>query len=609
MSLSDRRGLDDSAAWMSQSHPQAPRDLTGLTLGDFQVEKLLGRGGMGEVYLATQRSLNRPVALKVLRQDYASSSPYLARLRAEATAIARLNHPNIVHVYTLDEVEGLQFIAMEYVQGTNLRDYIRRKGSLDLPLALSVMRQTAQALGAAGEIGLVHRDVKPENILINKKGRVKVADFGLCRDADKSSGALTQPGVTMGTPLYMSPEQSQGHPVDHRSDLYSLGVTFYQMLAGEPPFQGDSPIAIALKHIREAPRSLQVYRPDLPPEVDRVVLKLLRKTPEDRYQSAAELLVDLNRLREVLPTAPQPAAADPGAGRLERTAADPDLEPAPDAAAENPSAAQTRLGLSGSGSAQAAVVANRPRVSVFAGFLLGLVALAAGAGAGYATRSPELQALAAAESKMPGLWLEPRWKNVPKQAGAQEQYRFAQLLAPREDWAAAWLAVPGHFSHSHEVAYKAYTQLVRIYYRRHDVAALEALEAELAVWKNASRRDQELLEMLRIAIKNRKGDLEGVVDGIQTFTRAGVTDIFDPGLLELGLEICMDAAQSVGVGAQTIAREPLVASQRVLLRRLYRIEVRQQPARKAAGAAGRSPEPGTRPLSLHALEDRIAWPI
>src|SRR5262245_25895277 len=235
--------VDDTAAWTSGgrggSRDVAARDLTGKTLGDFQVERMLGRGGMGEVYLARQISLNRPVALKVLRTDMLSNQTYLSRFDAEATAVARLNHPNIVHVYMLGCVAGVRFIAMEYVQGTNLREHLLKKGALELPLALSILRQAAVAIGAAGEIGLIHRDIKPENLLLTRKGQVKVADFGLCRDQDASKIHLTQPGVTMGTPQYMSPEQAQGHALDHRSDLYSLGVTAYHMLTGNPPFRGE----------------------------------------------------------------------------------------------------------------------------------------------------------------------------------------------------------------------------------------------------------------------------------------------------------------------------------------------------------------------------------
>ena len=182
-----------------------------------------------------------------------SKPAYLARFEAEATAVAKLTHPNIVHVYTLVTVGPVRFIAMEYVEGTNLREYIVRKGALDLPLALSIMRQAGQAIGAAGEVGLIHRDIKPENLLLTRKGRVKVADFGLCRDLGADRLHVTQPGTTMGTPLYMSPEQAQGQPLDHRSDLYSLGVTFYHMLTGEPPFRADSAVALALKHVNENP--------------------------------------------------------------------------------------------------------------------------------------------------------------------------------------------------------------------------------------------------------------------------------------------------------------------------------------------------------------------
>src|SRR5262245_31582429 len=223
--------VDDTAAWTSGgrggSRDVAARDLTGKTLGDFQVERMLGRGGMGEVYLARQISLNRPVALKVLRTDMLSNPTYLGRFEAEATAVAKLNHPNIVHVYTLGCVDQVRFIAMEYVEGTNLREYIHKKGAIDLPLALSIMRQAGQAIGVAGEIGLIHRDIKPENLLLTRRGRVKVADFGLCRDMGAERVNVTQTGITVGTPLYMSPEQAQGRMLDHRSDLYSLGVTFY----------------------------------------------------------------------------------------------------------------------------------------------------------------------------------------------------------------------------------------------------------------------------------------------------------------------------------------------------------------------------------------------
>ncbi len=610
MTPSQRQPVDDSAGWLTGGHQVAARDLTGADLGDFHVEKLIGRGGMGEVYLANQRSLNRPVALKVLRTDQSRSASFLDRLRSEATAVAKLNHPNIVHVYTLDKVDEIQFIAMEYVQGTNLKDYLIKKGPLDLPLAISVMRQVGQAIGAAGELGLIHRDVKPENILMTRKGRVKVADFGLCRDSDQSRAALTQPGLTMGTPLYMSPEQSQGHKVDHRSDLYSLGVTFYHLLTGEPPFEGDSPLAIALKHIRETPRRMLELRPDLPAELDRIVLKLLAKSPADRYQSAAEMLVDLGRLKEQLPTSTHSVAGAETTNGGGTEWAGPEPGPQPTA-----SASRDRVALA----QRPATAATGPRFHAALAVAVSAVSLVIGGAGGYSARVPDLNSLATPESRMPGLWLEPGWSKVAKQASPRQQYRHAQLLAPREDWAAAWLAVPGYYGHSREIVSQAYTQLVRMYYRRHDLPALTALEAELSAWKDAPRRDQELVEMLGIAIKSRKGDVEGVVEGLRNVTRDEAQAILDPTLLGLGLEICVDLSDSLGQGARAIAREPLLAFQRILLRRLYRIELRgPTPAKKAARTRPPTSPPDSESRSSHAarpaiagvvpLEGRSSWP-
>ena len=233
---------DTTSGWQGDdpsANRTSLRDLTDQPIGgEFVVERLLGRGGMGEVYLAHQQGLNRPVAIKVLKPDLAANPTYLSRFEVEATAVARLNHPNIVQVYTLGRHGDLRFIAMEYVQGTNLRDYLIKKGTVELPLALSIMRQTCQAITAAGELGLIHRDIKPENLLLTRKGQVKVADFGLCREQGEDTLHLTQEGVTLGTPMYMSPEQVRGHELDHRSDLYSMGVTFYHMLSGASAVSG-----------------------------------------------------------------------------------------------------------------------------------------------------------------------------------------------------------------------------------------------------------------------------------------------------------------------------------------------------------------------------------
>ncbi len=268
----DARTSVATTAWEETGVVPTLRDLIGITLGDFQVERRLGRGGMGEVDLARQISLNRNSALKVLRPDLLTKETDSKRFEAEATAVAKLNPPNIVHVYTLGCIDDIRFIAMEYVQGTNLRDYLVKKGALDLPRALSIMKQAGLAVGVAGELGLIHRDIKPETILLTKKGQVKITDFGLCRDQDSEHLNLTLPGVTMGTPLYMSPEQAQGHPIDHRGDLDSLGVTFHQILAGHPPCRAEMALAMALRHVKATSVSVDVHRPDLPAAVVRLVM-------------------------------------------------------------------------------------------------------------------------------------------------------------------------------------------------------------------------------------------------------------------------------------------------------------------------------------------------
>lgn len=286
--------------------PQSPQDLTGRVLGDYQVLRRLGQGGMGQVYLAEQMSLKRKIALKFLRPDLAANPVSLQRFRLEGQAVAKLTHANIVQVYQVGELDGLHFMALEYIDGRNLREYVARKGPPELLLALSIMRQTASALGRAAEMGIVHRDIKPENIMLTRKGEVKVADFGLsrCLDPEQQGLNLTQSGVTMGTPLYMSPEQVEGKPLDPRSDMYSFGVTCYHMLAGQPPFRGETAFEVALQHVQATPRPLQDIRPDLPSELCAIVLRMMAKKPDERYQTCRDLLKDLARVRQGITAAP-----------------------------------------------------------------------------------------------------------------------------------------------------------------------------------------------------------------------------------------------------------------------------------------------------------------
>ncbi len=288
----------------SPAADRPPPDLTGRTLGDFQVLRKIGQGGMGQVYLARQLSLKRQVALKILRDDHTSNATALKRFQAEAEAVARISHPNIVQVYAVGEHDGRRYMALEYVDGRNLRDFLDRKGPPDLPVALSILKQVAAGLQRAAELGLVHRDVKPENILLTRKVEVKVTDFGLSRyfAGDTQPLSITQSGMTLGTPLYMSPEQVQGHAVDHRSDLYSFGVTAYHLLAGFPPFKGNTAFEVAAKHVQQTPEPLGSFRPDLPADLLALVHRLMAKNPADRYQSAKDVIRDLTKIQKGLAT-------------------------------------------------------------------------------------------------------------------------------------------------------------------------------------------------------------------------------------------------------------------------------------------------------------------
>ncbi|MBL9122119.1 MAG: serine/threonine protein kinase [Planctomycetaceae bacterium] len=281
----------------SQSEKPADADLSGRQLGDYRLLRRLGRGAMAEVYLAEQASLRRQVAIKVLKRDLASDANYIRRFQLEAQAAAALVHANIVQIHEVGCVDGIHYIAQEYVPGRNLNEYLARFGPPGAKRAVSMIRQMAAALAKAADQGIVHRDIKPENIMLGAGGELKVADFGLARAAGDGNGLnLTQIGMTMGTPLYMSPEQVEGKPLDPRSDIYSLGVTCYHLLAGQPPFAGDTPLAVALQHLKGTPDPLTSLRPDLPVELCRTVHRMLAKQPEDRQPSARDVLRELRAL-------------------------------------------------------------------------------------------------------------------------------------------------------------------------------------------------------------------------------------------------------------------------------------------------------------------------
>ena len=272
-----------------------------MRLGDFQVMRKLGRGGMADVYAARQISLGRDVALKILRADYADDHDYVERFRREARAAAKLNHPNIVQVYEVGTIDSQHYIAQELVEGENLRERVDREGAIDADTAVEVLIGVASALKVATESGITHRDIKPENIMQSSGGIIKVTDFGLARfgkDVDVTAANLTKVGLTMGTPRYMSPEQVRGKSVDVRSDMYSLGVTMYHLLSGRPPFEADEPLALALMHLQETPEPIDHVRansassadPDIDEWLIGIVNRLMSKSAADRFQSPEELI-------------------------------------------------------------------------------------------------------------------------------------------------------------------------------------------------------------------------------------------------------------------------------------------------------------------------------
>src|SRR5450432_2555755 len=291
----------------------------------YHIEREIAHGGMAEVYLARDESLDRLVALKALFPEYAREPSFVERFRREAQAAANLNHPNIVAIYDWGQESGTYFIVMEYVEGRSLRDLIRSEGALDPGQAADITAEIASALAFAHRSGVVHRDVKPGNVLLTKSGTVKVTDFGIARAG--TSDGLTQTGSVMGTATYFSPEQAQGLPVDGRSDVYALGVVLYEMVTGVAPFVAASPVSVAYKHVREEPAPPSSIVPDLPGAMDRIVLTAMTKDVDARYQSAQDLRSDLLRFERGRPLAGAPMTAMPA--ELPTAAVVPVVVPAP----------------------------------------------------------------------------------------------------------------------------------------------------------------------------------------------------------------------------------------------------------------------------------------
>jgi serine/threonine-protein kinase len=266
-----------------------------VLLGRYEVGRLLGAGGMAEVYEGHDRLLARRVAIKILLAQYAHDPAFLARFRREAQSAASLSHPNIVGVFDTGSEGDTWFIVMEYIDGRTLKDIIRAEGALYWARAAEVAADVAGALAVAHARGIVHRDVKPGNVMLTTEGKVKVMDFGIARATAVPS--ITQTSAVVGTAQYIAPEQAQGLEVDARSDVYALGCCLYEMVTGQVPFTGPTPVAIAYRHVREDPTPPRALNPDVPVPLERVCLKAMAKRPEDRYQTAVELQRDLERVR------------------------------------------------------------------------------------------------------------------------------------------------------------------------------------------------------------------------------------------------------------------------------------------------------------------------
>lgn len=265
--------------------------------GRYELEQKIGEGGMAAVYRGRDRRLNRRVAIKILHSHYASDHDFLKRFQHEAQAAARLSHPNVVNVYDVGQDGDKHYIVMEYVEGTNLKTLINREAPLPIDKAVSIAMAVARGLEAAHRFGLIHRDIKPQNIMVEPDGHVRITDFGIAKS--KFSTALTETGITFGTADYISPEQARGQTATPQSDIYSLGVTLFEMLTGRLPFTGENAVAVALQQASAAPPSLRQFNPHVPPQLEVLVLRALAKDPRQRPASAYEFAQLLNNYRSV----------------------------------------------------------------------------------------------------------------------------------------------------------------------------------------------------------------------------------------------------------------------------------------------------------------------
>lgn len=443
--------------------PNSPNLLSaGTTVGDYKIGLPLGTGGMADVYFAIDQRLDRPVALKILRPNLANDETYRQRFLQEAKAAASLVHPNIVQIYSVGEDGRMLYIAQEYIPGTNLRQYLSSQvvgatplgvssripisGLVDRQMSiqetLSVLLQVLAALSKAASAGIVHRDIKPENIMLTPDGEAKVADFGLARLMMGDDPRLTSTGTTLGTPMYMSPEQIEGGAVDIRSDLYSLGVTLFHMLYGRPPFTGETPLALAMQHVQAEVPNTQSLRKDVPSSLEALVYRLLSKSPSSRFAHPAEVLDYLHEhrrldLSEYWPDriVPMPNVALAGGVRMQAT--------------EQLQALLNKNPKSG--------VLNKLLWSV--GIALWLLVLAWVGRLSTQRQPPGPEQLFAVADDL--------FQNIPKKTSAKQQYEWA-LVESRSSSVAKWESVEHYFPRASSAINRLYAglaglQLSRIY--------------------------------------------------------------------------------------------------------------------------------------------------
>ena len=269
----------------------------GVFIADrYEIIDKVGSGGMSDVYRAKDHILGREVAIKILKPEFSEDATFVAKFRTEAQSAAGLEHPNIVNIYDVGSENGMYFIVMEYVEGITLKTYIEKKGQLNFKEAISIAIQVGRGIEAAHQKGIIHRDIKPQNIIISTEGKVKVTDFGIARAASSN----TIHADVMGSVHYSSPEQARNGFVDGKSDIYSLGIVMYEMVTGRVPFDGDNTVAIAIQHLQEEMVAPSAYAPDLPISLEKIILKATMKKADRRYATISDMLMDLQSLSQIL---------------------------------------------------------------------------------------------------------------------------------------------------------------------------------------------------------------------------------------------------------------------------------------------------------------------